>query len=258
MASPEPPVSHPEPVELGQYCRELEAYLCRKNGGHLIRVVGPAFEMVSGWYARGVPLKIAQRGIDRVIERRAHGRRSGRRPIRIELCEPDVLDAFEEWRRAIGPLFVGAAGGRGGVVREVSPVATGVETLHQASLPQHLRRVLVRLTSLRAAEHHSSAFETVLDAAIAELDAMHEASRRARGALRTELLERLVGIDRRLMTGARAALSESAYDALGREAEARLAAHRAYMSAEDYARLRDAAVETLLRDRLGVPQIALA
>ena len=36
------------------YCRQVEAYLCRKNDGHLIRIVGPAFEQVCGWATRGV------------------------------------------------------------------------------------------------------------------------------------------------------------------------------------------------------------
>ena len=51
-----------------QYCRDLEAYLCRKNDGHLIRIVGPAFEQVCGWAARGVPFTVACRGIDRYFE----------------------------------------------------------------------------------------------------------------------------------------------------------------------------------------------
>ena len=51
------------------YCREIESYLCRKNDGHLIRIVGPAFDQVCGWAARGVPLKVACRGIDRCFER---------------------------------------------------------------------------------------------------------------------------------------------------------------------------------------------
>jgi hypothetical protein len=33
----------------GRYCRDIETYLCRKNDGHLIRIVGPAFELVTGW-----------------------------------------------------------------------------------------------------------------------------------------------------------------------------------------------------------------
>ena len=40
------------------YCREVEAYLCRRNDGHLIRVVGPAFELVKGWAAQGIPLPL--------------------------------------------------------------------------------------------------------------------------------------------------------------------------------------------------------
>ena len=40
------------------YCREIEAYLCRKNEGHLIRISGPAFEQVCGWARQGVPLTV--------------------------------------------------------------------------------------------------------------------------------------------------------------------------------------------------------
>ena len=35
--------------EPDDYCRQVEAYLCRKNDGHLIRIVGPAFDQVRGW-----------------------------------------------------------------------------------------------------------------------------------------------------------------------------------------------------------------
>ena len=82
------------------YCREIEAYLCRKNDGHLIRIVGPAFEQVSRWGQQGVPLKVALVGIDRYFER-YYRRGPRRRPVRIEFCEADVLDAFDEWRRSV-------------------------------------------------------------------------------------------------------------------------------------------------------------
>ncbi|MPZ16528.1 MAG: hypothetical protein GEV06_01235 [Luteitalea sp.] len=256
MASPEVTVPSPGGMDLGQYCRDLEAYLCRKNGGHLIRIVGPGFEMVSGWYARGVPLPIAQRGIDRLVERRAHGRRPGR-PVRIEFCEPEVLEAFEEWRRAMGPLFARTADGGASTVREVAAASAQAAGSNRASLPEHLRRVLVRLTSVRAAVQHSPAFEAALDVAIGELGAVHDASRRARGARRAEMLERLVDVDSRLMVAARAALPASESARCEQEAEARLASHRDHMSAEDYRRLRDAAVEKLVRDHLQLPLIAL-
>ena len=93
--------------DLSEYCRELESYLCRKNGGHLVRITGPAFEQVCGWAERGVPLTVACRGIDRYCERlQAKGAR--RRPVRIEFCEGDILDLFDDWRRAVG--VVQAAG----------------------------------------------------------------------------------------------------------------------------------------------------
>ena len=52
-------------METVEYCREIETYLCQKNDGHLIRVVGPSFELVSGWAARGIPLKVAFAGVAR-------------------------------------------------------------------------------------------------------------------------------------------------------------------------------------------------
>lgn len=88
-------------MDLSSYCRELESYLCQKNAGHLIRIVGPAFERVCGWAEQGVPLKVAFRGIDRYCER--YNMKPGRRrPVRIEFCEADILDLFDDWRRAVG------------------------------------------------------------------------------------------------------------------------------------------------------------
>jgi hypothetical protein len=83
-----------------EFCRELEAYLCRKNDGHLIRIVGPVFGTVTGWAEQGIPLKVAFRGIDRYFDRVQH--RPRRRPVPIQFCEADILDAFDEWRRALG------------------------------------------------------------------------------------------------------------------------------------------------------------
>ena len=30
----------------GEYCRAVEAHLCRSNGGHLVRIAGPSFDRV--------------------------------------------------------------------------------------------------------------------------------------------------------------------------------------------------------------------
>jgi hypothetical protein len=87
-------------LQTEEYCREIEAFLCRKNDGHLIRVVGPSFDLVSAWAAQGVPLKIAFEGIERYFVR-YYRKGSRRRPVRIDSCEHDVLDAFDEWRRCL-------------------------------------------------------------------------------------------------------------------------------------------------------------
>ena len=52
-------------MDPAEYCRQVETYLCRKNDGHLIRIVGPAFELVSKWETDGVPMKVAFEGIGR-------------------------------------------------------------------------------------------------------------------------------------------------------------------------------------------------
>ena len=73
------------------YCRQIETYLCRKNEGHLIRIVGPVFEQVSAWAAQGVPLAVAFKGIDRYCER-YYAKGPRRRPVRVEFCEADILE----------------------------------------------------------------------------------------------------------------------------------------------------------------------
>ena len=64
-------------------------------------MVGPSFELVSRWAADGVPLKIAFAGIDRYFER-YYRKGARRRPVRIDFCDADVRDVFDEWRRAVG------------------------------------------------------------------------------------------------------------------------------------------------------------
>src|SRR5262245_11032059 len=130
-------------MNVAEYCREIETYLCRKNEGHLIRIVGPVFEMVSRWVDQGVPLAVAFKGIDAYCERYyAKGRR--RRPVRVEFCEADVLELFDSWRRAVG----------------VSTLDGAEEQADRRpdSLPTHLDRAIARLTSLRAG-HAQDAFD---------------------------------------------------------------------------------------------------
>jgi hypothetical protein len=229
------------------YCRQVEAYLCRKNDGHLIRIVGPAFEQVCGWAARGVPLTVAQRGIDRYFERYyAKGRR--RRPVRIEFCEADVLDVFDDWRRALG-ITAGATHASG----EDAQAPLEHDRRHQ-SLPAHLERVVARLTALRAGEDRT--LDSTLDEIVREIDVARAGARNIRGDARQTLIDRLRAIDHRLLEAARAQCDAQTMDALVAEADADLGPFRGRMAPEAYAQSRRAAVDRLVRERRKLPIVA--
>ena len=89
--------------EIGEYCRRVEDHLTRANAGHLVRIVGPGFELVRQWAIAGVPLSIVCRGIDDKAERHREGKAT--RPLRIEFCEGDIRVLYDRWRRAIGLRF---------------------------------------------------------------------------------------------------------------------------------------------------------
>lgn len=225
-----------------EYCRQLESYLCRKNDGHLIRIVGPAFEQVCGWATRGIPMKVACRGIDRYFER-YYAKGPRRRPVRIEFCEADVLDAFDEWRRAVGvPAAADTDGGVDDTVRKPS------------SLPAHLERVVARLTSLRAGEDRS--LDAALDAVVRELDGARAAAKNIRGDARERLLDRLRVLERELLQAARARLDASTMADIEREAELELASFRERMPADAYQRSREACIDRIVRDRVRLPVLA--
>jgi hypothetical protein len=230
-------------ADVSEYCRAIETYLCRKNDGHLIRVVGPSFELVSRWAAQGVPLKIAFGGIDRYFER-YYRKGPQRRPVRIDFCEADVLDAFDEWRRATGIA--------------TSPSTRTAESPRGRSLPEHLERVVLRLTNARATGVLGAAADPLIDGLSRDLDVARSRTGGVRGSEREALVARLAAADAALTTCAEQALDEDARAAIEREAAEELAAFRDGMPADAFMRARRAAVEHLLRVRLGLPTITFS
>jgi hypothetical protein len=228
------------------YCREIETYLCRKNDGHLMRVVGPSFDLVAGWAAQGVPIKVACAGIDRYFER-YYRQGPRRRPVKIDFCEADILDVFDEWRRAVGVAATASAD-----APAAGPRARG------ASLPAHLERVVLRLTSARAGGSLGVEFDALIDRASAELDAARAKAGGLRGDARQELLNRLAALDAELLQQARSTIDAAAFEAMARDADAELAGFRAGMPADAFARAHDAAVNRLLREHFKLPTIAFA
>ena len=205
-----------------EYCREIESYLCRKNEGHLIRIVGPSFERVCGWASQGIPFKIACQGIDQYLVRySAKGDR--RRPVPIDFCEHDVMDAFDAWRRAVGVRLPDTDASDGG--DQAKP--------RKRSLPEHLDRVCERVTARRAAMTPPAPdFDAVLESVAREAAEFRDAPGQLRGDARARVTARLAVLDRLMLDAARAQAAPAAIEAMRAEASEQLLPFRDRMPAE--------------------------
>jgi hypothetical protein len=235
-------------MDYADYCRQLETYLCQKNGGHLIRIVGPAFEQVCGWAERGIPLTVACRGIDRFCERRQAKNGSRARPVRIEFCEPDILDVFEEWRRAVGITLTGSGPEPSAQVETQRPTQG-----KKPALAAHFERVVARLVARHAPR--SAAFEQYLERLLSELDRLSADAGHARGEARATIVERLAALDRELIEAATAEVEPDAAARAQQEAAAEIAPFGSRMAPDVRARALHAAYERLIRESLGLPTL---
>lgn len=246
-------------ITVSEYCRQLEAYLCRRNDGHLIRIVGPVFEMVAGWHARGIPLKVAFKGVDRKVDReRAKG--PGRRPIRMEFCEADVLDAFDEWRRAVGagmaPPESAAVGTDAQPSDDGAPVAAVRSRTRTVPLRAHIDRAMARLTQCRVESTLPEPLGSTIDATLAELDGVRTRAKGARGAVREELVALLQRLDAALVRAAAESLPAQVREGLQREAARELQPFATRMTREAFAEAVQAAAARLTRDAWRLPDLA--
>ena len=236
-----------QPVD--EYCREIETYLTRKNDGHLIRVVGPSFELVSRWAADGVPIKVALAGIDRYFER-YYRKGPRRRPVKIDFCEADVLDVFDEWRRAIGLTMAAAAVDNGEATVALS------ESGPSHSLPGHLGRALMRLTDLRtggAWDDRAVALDGLIDRVGKELETSRASRGGLRGQARLSVIARLSDLDAELVSLARQAIGADELRTLEQAAEQDVAAFRERMRPDAYRSAVQAALDRIVRERFGLP-----
>lgn len=228
--------------DTAEYTRQVERHLCQRNHGHLVRIVGPAFELVSGWAASGVPLKVAFQGIDRCCARlEARGPR--RRPVRIEFCEADVLDAFDDWRRAVG---VSAASSEEGI---------GAAASRKPTLGAHIERVIARLANVRGTGTSEVQLHRYLEEVIRELEQIAASAARARGQARAAIVTRLSQMDDELMTAAIGQLDARRAELLRVEAGEELSAFGSRMPPEARAKASEAAFARLVRESAGLPTI---
>jgi hypothetical protein len=233
-------------VDAAAYCREIETYLCRKNDGHLIRIVGPAFERVSAWAARGVPIRVVYAGVDRCFAR-YYARGPRRRPVRIEYCEADVLDVFDEWRRALG-LTARDLG-------EPGDERAGPTASRQPSLSAHIDRAIERLSDAAARRPWPPALAGAVERTIDGLNEVRARAHGARGTRRREVVDRLAELDTALAESVRRDVDAAALTNAECDAMAELATFRDRMPADVHVRAVSAATDRLLRQRFGLPDL---
>jgi hypothetical protein len=235
-------------VTTEEYCRAIEAYLCRKNDGHLIRIVGPSFERVCGWAEQGIPYKVTCEGIDRYFVR-YYAKKPRRRPVRIDFCEEDVLDAFDAWRRAVGVRLSGGD----------LPSDEATPRRRPQSLPEHLDRGCEKITNRRAGVNPLPAdYDRVLEGVTRELSAFKDLPSPIRGDARERVIARLSELDRLMMDAVRAQLDDETLRAMHQEAAEELRPFRDRMPDAAYQRAVNAAVDSLLRDREKLPLLSFS
>jgi hypothetical protein len=244
-----------EPTSVADYCREVEAHLTRVNGGHLVRVVGPGFELVRGWQAQGIPLSIITRAIDQKAERHQRGAGGRGRPLRIEFCADDVQELFEAWKRAVGvhgtsedESSAGPSGFGPGRSEAESPTK-------KPSLSKHLERVTDRLSRLLGRNDLPEPFLERVNHVIGVVAAARERSKGVRGTAREEVGASLRPLDRVLADAARAALSDKDAAAIDAQALAELAAYRDRLDPAAWQQAVAATTDRLLRERFALPVV---
>jgi hypothetical protein len=239
--------SQPEALDLGEYCRRVEEHLARVNEGHIIRIVGPAFEMVRAWALEGIPLGIVCRGIDAKAERHRAGR--SKRPLRLEFCEGDVRALYDDWRRAVG-----AWNPEAGTGETTTPLPPAIEERRRPSITRQLDRAIDRLVAASGNLDLPAGLPDALTNILDDLVALREQLRHARGAARQTLAERVTAIDRAIADAARAAAGASIAD-VELEARRELAAFRNRLPTEAWDRSVRAGADRLLRERYNLPML---
>jgi hypothetical protein len=173
-----------------------------------------------------------------------------------------VLDAFDEWRRAVGMGAVtvpegNEAGGSGLQGTAEAGGTTGPSGVRRPRLASHLDRVRAWLTSRRTRGDVFPALDAAIEWAVRELDVLRGGAAGARGEARRDILERLADIDRALLDAARGDSTPATLERLQQEVEAQLAPFRERMSDGAWRHAREAALTRLLREEANLPVVAL-
>jgi hypothetical protein len=243
--------------EIGEYCRRVEDHLTRANAGHLVRIVGPGFELVRQWAIAGVPLSIVCRGIDDKVERHRDGQ--ARRPLRIEFCESDVRALYDRWRKAIGAFAYEVTEGEStheGTEGSTQPRGEKADP-KRPSLTKHLDRAIEKLSRIGGRLDLPVELRDICDRVLQSLVELRDAAAKVRGDARAALATQLAPLDAELAAAVRDYAPAALRAPVATEAAADLAPYRRRLPADTWQRSVDITTDRMLRDRLGVPLLEL-
>ena len=244
-------------MTVGQYCRRVESYMCQKNDGHLIRIVGPTFDLVRGWADGGIPISVVERAIDRTYSR-YYAIGTKRKPVRVEYCEQEVIVLFDEWKRAVGIGKVSS------LQLDEPKIKDDTTFIMQAvagkrSLASHLEEVGGRLDAW-AFECSGSVADSELSRCAAEaasvVSGIRIGAERLRGASRTAALELLNELDERFRDCARSVADDELLKRLQAEATESVKPFRSRMSQGVFNETVRVATDRLLVDYFKLPLVS--
>jgi hypothetical protein len=202
---------------------------------------------VKQWALDGMPISVVVHGIDRKAERHRHGH--ARRPLRIEFCEADVREAFEDWCRAVGmttssELSSGDSG-----------TSDDIPAPRRPSLTKHLDRVVERLVASGSRLDLPESRRARVNCVLATVIELRDRARTARGPARDVIATALAPLDDAVMAAARETADAAVMRALADTAASELESYRVRLSPDAWQRAVNATVDRLLRERLQLPTI---
>jgi len=241
------------PFNYFNYFTEIEEAFVRRRGKHLL-VSNLDWSLMESWKAKGIPLHIVLRGIEKSFD--SYESRPRKRSVKtLFYCQEEVEALYTEWLESqtgahASPEEAGAGGdGEGAAL----PFPRAVISAHLSDTGAELRRAAERRNG-RAGEEALCEALARAAARLEELAADFERSARPNAELLESSLTDLEGlIDRAL----RASLLADEVTAARASAEEQLRPYRARMERATYEQTLDNLLAKALRERAGVPRLSL-
>jgi hypothetical protein len=255
-----PKTSNGKHLNYFNYFTEIEEEFVRRRGSHML--VSPMdWALIETWRQRGVPLRVALRGINQSFDVWDQKPRRGRKVNSLFYCQQAVEEAFEQYCEA----HIGANGhsenyqdgtatnGNGhtnGGHHEASPFS--IENIRYA-LHEHCETLSRLCIEHRASPMLADEFDRAAHRLREIVDELGRAS-----DLSLEQLDKDLGlIEERLLDGLAEDLGGEELDRLHEEGNQQLKEYRSKMESQVYEQTLGNWVARRLRERYRVPRLSL-